>query len=522
MIQAAGRLPLVARMAGACVLGACLLWFAATTFHWPLAGDAALMHYVAFLMDHGRVPYRDIAEMNMPGAFLVDDAVMHTLGPGSLAWRIFDLLLMAVATAAMIAIARPKDWFAGLFAGALLGLIHGRDGVFDLGQRDFVAAVLLVAGCAALFRATRRASPGWMFLFGLCAGAAGSIKPPLLLLGPAVVVLLLVVRPTTPRGPGTFLLYAAAGWALPLVAIAVWLWHAHALHSLFFVTSGLVRYHAGLAHRPLGYLLLHAFSPLLPLVLLWLMLVPLQRENWRSWERFALLLSAAIGLLSWLIQAKGYPYQRYPFLAFLLLLVALDLTAAARQTGLPRLIGVAGLTFGVLFVAPVSAWDASRYDGRPSAFVTSLQQDLGRLGGQQLSGRVQCIDTTGGCYNALYDSRLLPSTGFLYDEFLFGSERDGVVAASRQSFWNAIQTHPPAVFIVVDRLFPSASPGFAKLGQWPQFNDFLQTHYWLCDAETPPAARWWSREDRPRSYRLYVLRTQPRPTQSPAPAHAFP
>ena len=29
------------------------------TAHWPIVGDAPLLHYVAFLIDHGKVPYRD-------------------------------------------------------------------------------------------------------------------------------------------------------------------------------------------------------------------------------------------------------------------------------------------------------------------------------------------------------------------------------------------------------------------------------------------------------------------------------
>lgn len=67
------------------------------------------MHYVAFLVDHGKAPYRDIAEMNMPGAPMVDYLVIHILGPGSLAWRLFDLGLIGSAILAMVAIARPYD-----------------------------------------------------------------------------------------------------------------------------------------------------------------------------------------------------------------------------------------------------------------------------------------------------------------------------------------------------------------------------------------------------------------------------
>ena len=33
-----------------------LLTFIVSSWHWPLVGDAPLMHYVVFLMEHGRAP----------------------------------------------------------------------------------------------------------------------------------------------------------------------------------------------------------------------------------------------------------------------------------------------------------------------------------------------------------------------------------------------------------------------------------------------------------------------------------
>ena len=105
----------VARVGAAAILLACFAFFVVTTWQWPLVGDASLMHYVACLMDHGMRPYRDVAEINLPGAFLVDWAVMHTLGGGSLAWRVFDLGLVVAGVGAMGVMAR--DWFVGVVPG---------------------------------------------------------------------------------------------------------------------------------------------------------------------------------------------------------------------------------------------------------------------------------------------------------------------------------------------------------------------------------------------------------------------
>lgn len=496
------------------LLAACLAALLFTTLHWPLLGDASLMHYVAFLMSQGKVPYRDIADMNMPGALMVDFLVIHTFGPGSLAWRLFDFALMGAAILALIEVARPCDWVAGLLAGVLLGAIHASDGIFDAGQRDFVIAVLILIGYAALFRALRRDAPRWMLLFGLVMGAAATIKPTFLLLGPALLAALWWTRHRSQRGSTAFLTFGLTGFLLPLAGTAALLVWLHALHAFLADTRGIMLYHAALARRPIGFLLLHSVAPVLPLVVLGIALVLSDRVRWMTFEGAALGIGLLVGLFSYVAQAKGYPYQRHPLLALVLLIVGIALLRAIRGTPLVRVLGYAGLAFGILYLAPRSVWMASHYDWRNTGILELLGQDLDQLGGPALSGRVQCIDTTGGCYNALYRRRLVQSTGFFYDEFLFNEDRNGVVAANRRAFWGAIQAHPPYLFIVVDGLFPSGNSGFAKLARWPAFAKDLQENYTLyAERRSPHATYWWSRRDPAKAYRLYV-RKEPLP---PAP-----
>src|ERR1700761_4159438 len=93
----------------------CVGFFVVRTAHWTQVNDPAQLHYLCFLMDHGMAPYRDLLEINMPGIYLVNWGVMHSLGGGSAAWRAFDFALMGMAAWAMIAIARPYEWLAGVF-----------------------------------------------------------------------------------------------------------------------------------------------------------------------------------------------------------------------------------------------------------------------------------------------------------------------------------------------------------------------------------------------------------------------
>ena len=54
------------------------------TLRWPLMQDAQVMHYVNFLTDHGFAPYREIGDMNMPGAYWMERFGMVVFGAGDL------------------------------------------------------------------------------------------------------------------------------------------------------------------------------------------------------------------------------------------------------------------------------------------------------------------------------------------------------------------------------------------------------------------------------------------------------
>ncbi len=478
------------------------------------------MHYAVFLMQHGMAPYRDVVDINMPGTYFVSWAVDHIFGSGSLAWRVFDFSLDGVALAAMIAIALPYDWFAGVYAAALLMLVHGWDGVDQSGQRDFVMAVLLLAAFTFLFHAVRRNKAWAMGLFGLCAAIAATIKPTVLPFAPVLLLLACWVLHRRQRPFAACLLHGAIGFLIPLAAVFGFLEREHSLSAFFGIVHGLLPYHASLAHRSLGYLLNHSFFPLAPLLILWVILLAANRQR-PGWERAALLLAVIFGLLSFVAQAKGYPYHRYPMIAFLLLLMGVDFSMALRSPGILRVLGMAGLIYGALVLAPLSLRKVSRYDFQRTEFTTMLQADLDSLGGATLSGRVQCMDTIAGCIATLDRMQLVQDTGFLYDCYFYTPERktraaDAVVEQMRGKFWQKIGDRPPEVFVVSNQLCLNGPAGYGKLHLWPQFDAYLAANYRL-SAERNPArwTRWWSYSRPPFGYRIYLRKTAP-PVPQPA------
>jgi uncharacterized membrane protein len=73
----------------------------------------------------------------------------------------------------------------------------------------------------------------------------------------------------------------------------------------------------------------------------------------------------------------------------------------------------------------------------------------------------------------------------------------------------ALAANPPQVMVVTSGLYLGGADAldYRKLNRWPAFQNFLADEYTLQKEWSPTrTARWWSREETPASYRIYVLR----------------
>ena len=297
--------------------------------------------------------------------------------------------------------------------------------------------------------------------------------------------------------------------AAPVAGMLLWLEHKHALGAWITTQRVLLPSYAMQERRPLGFTLSHSISPLLPLVVLWLLCVVLRGPAWPRFEQVLIATGAVLNLLALLAQGKALPYQRYPMLAFLLLLIALDLMTAWRKDkrAVGRCVAWAGVCCGCLVLAPLALMKVHRFVAKPQEFDAMLAADLRNLHADNLSGRVQCLDTIQDCLPTLYTLRLLPATGTLGDVNLFGPSGNAAVETSRQRFLHDVETKPPLVFVVVSGLFLDGTSGYRKLDAWPEFEQWLNAHYALTVERTPPhLIRWWSRPQAPAGYRIYLLK----------------
>jgi hypothetical protein len=511
--EAIGRRKILLKKIVVAVFAVALAWFVVSTAKWPLAGDATYMHYVVFLSGHGKVPYRDIIEINMPFTYLLERCVMNVFGAGAFGWRLFDLSLLALGIWSCRSILQPVSRYAGAFAGVLFALIHGQDGVMMTGERDLVVAVFEITAVACVLEGmkrydsrgsginpSQRSNHLWLFLGGLLAGASVAIKPFAILFAAILFGWTFMAVQDRSRRLSTWL-SMTAGAILPLLISFGYLASMGAVSSFWMVARGLIAYHAEIYRKPIPYLLSHAFSPIALLALVYFLVLALEARVRRSSVDRLLALCAIAGLLSYVLQAKGFPYQRYPFLIFLLPLIASTLFSfpaeGARLARYARyFLLIAGTGMAVLF-----AYRTSRYShAEPYA---QLRSDITSARTASGDDSVQCMDTGGGCIGALYSLRLVQSTGFLYDCYFHdGSSR--VAQALRNQFEAQFLKQPPQLLILTDSVCFEPARTFDKYPDWQWFNDELRTHYVLAEERHfKQPVRYWSRADVLPGYRIY-------------------
>jgi len=511
------------------VLSASVLWAAIGTIHWPIVGDAPLLHYVAFLIDHGKAPYRQIIEMDAPGTYALEWTAIHVLGPGPLAWRFADFLLIAACWLSMVSITWDEDWLAGFFGGAMFALIHFRDGPTHTGQRDLMMTAMLLPACAALFYAFRNkstklptdpgapgpdsrtrvstASPFLLTLFGLSLGMATIVKPSGLFFAAVFAILLWVhlrklAQPKLPAFTAAIL-----GFLIPLAITAAYLQHEHALTAFFITMHGLAAYHASLGRPSMLALIIGSFPSVLLAVAIPALPVFFAQKPWKTWQGQFVLAGVLLGCASYILQGKGFPYHRYPTEAFLLLLIGTLTFPLLQRPAWVRSFALLTI-LGALFLAPVSASIANHFDWRNQEFNRSLASNLTALG-PNLQNQIQCFDNTAGCINTLYNLQIVQATGYLYDCYAFQSKPSPYQDRYRHDFLATVQQAAPRILVVTDQDCFTMNRSFTRLDRWPQFLTFVAQNYTLTTQYTPHhTVGWWRHPSPPFSYRIYLRKTK--------------
>jgi hypothetical protein len=462
---------------------------------WPLVHDAPLMHYVAWLLNQGGVPYRDAFDMNVPGVYALHSAVLLTAGSGDLAWRLFDLLWLALTAGLLAACVRPFGAWPAAGAALLFALYHLSGGAWRAGQRDFLLCAFLLGGALLASNAVERGlAPRRLLVAGVCLGAAVTVKPHAALYWLACMA----VAAWGARQAGRSALTAASvvftgGLLAPLLAVA-WLDSRGALTPFLAIVGDYLVPLYGRVGRasPATALGWYRFGWVTWALLLAIGVLacaaPLARRL--DGRRALLVLGALYGVVHFVLQGKGWEYHLYPLAAFLIALLPVALHAARSRVAVPaaRAAGgpararlAAGLALAawvtlvvLLGVKGVAALDEG-WTSRKAARVDAIARDLARLVPPR--GTVQVMDTTSGGIHALLRLGLRQPTRFIYDFHFFHDEADPRIRRLRAELVEGLAARPPAAVVVLEDDW--IRPGYARLDGFPEMARWLADGYTL-------------------------------------------
>jgi hypothetical protein len=482
-------------LAGSAALLAYLTW---RSLGWPLIHDAPLMHYVAWILAQGGLPYRDVFDMNLPGVYLIHAAVLAVAGPGDLAWRLFDLGWLAATCGLLWAYCRPVGdrWSAG-GAAALFALYHLSGGAWRAGQRDFLLCLLVLAGAYAVARGAEAGTSGPLALGGLVLGAAVMVKP-----HAALFWVLCAGLASAGRGPTRSTIRAAGivvGMGLVVPALVLgWLAGRGGLAAFLDIFVGYVVPLYGHVGRTsvVEATRWHPFGRPLWSLLLLLGILALLAAPTLPVRKGLAAAGALYGLVHFVVQGKGWEYQLYPLALFLCALApwavsrlravewprALDLWGARR----PVALAVWALVVLVLGAKGVDAREPD-WIAEKARRVTAITRDLAPL--VPAGATVQVLDTTAGGVHALLRLGLRQPTRFIYDFHFFHDVDDPRIRALRAELLAGLAAGRPAAVVVLEDSWPEL--GYERLAAFPELARMLETSFTL--AVTGPGYRIYAK-----------------------------
>ena len=437
---------------------------------WPLIHDAPLMHYIAWRIGEGAVPYRDVFDMNFPGVYLLHMLALELFGAGDAGWRAFDLAWLAGTSAAAAALAAPWGRLAAAGAGLFFAAYHLAGGAWQAGQRDFLLCPFLLLAALGVARwvehPASRASLAWG---GLALGAGITVKPHAGLFAAALLVLVAAVAHRSGRasdgGAGASRRPAAGTSAasvaifaitilVPLLAVGAWLGVVGAGPAWYEIVAGYLAPLYSRLGRPERWTFdrWHVWIPIAAGVACSIGSAIAGR---RFAARHAVVgIGLGYGAAHFVGQGKGWEYHLYPLAAFAAVALFAELPRlleAGRLAALPLLacIVAAGALLGSKGVAAADpAWIAAK-ERRVSAIVAGLE---GRIAREDF---VQVLDTTEAGIHALLRLRAVQPTRFIYDFHFYHDVETRTVRRLREEFLAGFDAHPPKFVVLFERGWPA-------------------------------------------------------------------
>lgn len=489
MRPSAGRLTILGVLGVAALI---LAGSAVASLQWRYVHDSPLMIYAGFLIDRGAVPYRDFFDMNMPGTYFVMWTMGQILGWTDLAFRVFDLSLLAILSFATFLWMRPMGGLSATYAAIAFPLYYLTGGATVSMQREYIALLPLAFVLWLSCRGTTSRPVLRGFLVGVLSAAAFLIKPQFALLClPALIFLIQEERRTT--GIPRFVMALSAGFFLPCGAT---LWYLTATGGLAPFLDIATNYwplytHMNGDHEPIAgasraiYIVKSLWdglkTPVLPPALLGILVGSRDSAMRRqSWLTGTLLLAATLYPA---LSGQFWDYHWIPFHYMTLCAASLAVRPSSLERNKPiGRIAFAASTVLLFFVSALPGlglyWLAQNRgaqlplkSGVPDGVHQFLSTHL------RPGDTVQPLDWTGGAVHGMLMARAPLATRFIYDfHFYHHVESSPYIHRLRKEFMRELSEKKPRFIIQVleDKPWPK---GADTTRSFPELEAYLARHY---------------------------------------------
>ena len=444
---------------------------------WPLIHDAPIMHYIAWRIAEGAVPYRDVFDMNFPGVYVVHGVVLRLLGPGDRGWRVFDLTWLALGAAVVAALALPWGRVAAVGGALVFAAHHLAAGPWQTGQRDFLLCPFLLAGALGVARWLERGHVFDLAWAGLALGFGATLKPHALVLAGVFGVLVAVRSWQSRFGASAVVVFAGAVAAAPIAAV-LWLAALGALPAWrAIVADYLVPLYSRVGRPPAwGF---HRWQVWVPLgVAVVVSVAGTVAARRFSARHLVVVLGVLYGIGHYVGQGKGWEYHVYPLAAFAAVLAFAELAPAlsTRRWMTAAPVAAALLMAAFMFQAKGAEAAASAEGGWISDKARRVKMLTADLRARLRDGdAVQVLDTTEGGIHALLQLGVTEPSRFVYDFHFFHDVNTPVVRGLRAELMSDLSARPPRLIVIFQHGWPAG--GYERVEAFPELQRLLESTY---------------------------------------------
>ncbi|HCR72392.1 MAG TPA: hypothetical protein DIW23_13165 [Anaerolineae bacterium] len=459
-----------------------LIMQAIFSLQWQIAHDEAPLLYEAFLMQNGKIPYKDFFDFQMPGSYIIYYLLGTLSNFGPLRIRILDVLILASIIFITYHALKKINKISALIAGILFGLKYLQGGPALSLQREYL--ILIFLSLVIFIALQENLSFNHRLILGFLFGLAASIKPH------AAIGLIPIILFDLDSAWIKKIFYYALGFLIPVVAIILWLASTNALSPFFDIALN----YWGLYSQINGELVILSSTERLSYILnlVWrfgghaLWLIPATfaiylNQNKKTYLLASLTLCYAIYPA---FTGQFFPYHYILFLYFIILLASLSIPNSQFPTPDSRfpLSTLSSFLFlltlfitirpSQTFIRQLNNQPIVTSSDRAIEIANFLEKNL------QDGDVVQPLDWTGGTLLAMLETRTPIATEYVFDFYFYHHISNPYIQNLRNDFMNQLgESRPRYIIEVTSADKPWVGGDDTTRTKFPELQNFLDENY---------------------------------------------